>query len=73
MTTLSVPVSGELEKFIKRMVSEGKGANKADVIRRALRQYAENEAVESILRAEREFAQGKTLRGNLRQLVKKFK
>ena len=30
MTTLSIPVSGDLEKFIERMVRDGKGANKAD-------------------------------------------
>ena len=46
MTTLSIPVSGELEKFIERMIEEGKGANKADVVRRALRQMSEDEAVE---------------------------
>ncbi|MEK7645860.1 MAG: ribbon-helix-helix protein, CopG family [Patescibacteria group bacterium] len=73
MTTLSIPVSGELAEFINRMIREGKGANKADVVRRALREYRENEAVENILQAEREFAQGKVLRGDLRELVKKFK
>ena len=73
MTTLSVPVSSDLEKFIERMIKEGKGANKADVVRRALREYRENEAVENMLQAEREFAQGKALRGDLRELAKKFK
>lgn len=73
MTTLSIPVSGDLEKFIERMVRDGKGANKADVVRRALREYEENEALENILKAEQEFKQGKALRGDLRELVKKFK
>jgi len=73
MTTLSIPVSGDLAQFIERMVKEGKGANKADVVRRALREYAENEALENILQSEREFAQGKALRGDLRVLAKKFK
>ncbi len=73
MTTLSIPVSGDLEKFIERMVKEGKGANKADVVRRALREYAENEALENILQSEREFDQGKVLRGDLRKLANKFK
>ncbi|MDP2946686.1 MAG: type II toxin-antitoxin system ParD family antitoxin [Nanoarchaeota archaeon] len=72
MTTLSVPVSGDLEKFIERMVRDGKGANKADVVRRALREYEENEALESILKAEQEFKQGKALRGDLRELMQKF-
>ncbi len=69
MTTLSIPVSGDLEKFIERMVKEGKGANKADVVRRALREYEENEAVERVLQAQRE----PTLRGDLRELMKKIK
>jgi putative addiction module CopG family antidote len=73
MTTLSIPVSGELEEFIERMIEEGKGANKADVVRRALRAYEENEAIETILRAEIEIAQGKGLRGDLSELIKKFK
>ncbi len=73
MTTLSIPVSGELAEFINRMVKEGKGANKADVVRRALREYRENEALKNILQSEREFAEGKGLRGDLRDLMKKFK
>ena len=73
MTTLSIPVSGELEKFIERMVRDGKGANKADVVRRALREYEENEALENIFRSEREFAEGKFLQGDLREILKKFK
>jgi Arc/MetJ-type ribon-helix-helix transcriptional regulator len=73
MTTLSVPISGDLENFINRMVKDGRAANKADAVRRALREYAENEALETIFRAEREFAQGKVLRGDIRDLMKKFK
>ena len=73
MTTLSIPVSGELEEFIERMIEEGRGANKADVVRRALKRYEEDEALESILQSEREIAQGKGLRGDLRELAKKFK
>lgn len=73
MTTLSVPISGDLEKFIESMVKAGKGSNKADVVRRALREYEENEALENILQSEREIAQGKGLRGDLRVLARKFK
>lgn len=69
MTTLSVPISGELEEFINRMVKEGKGANKADVVRRAIREYEENEAIKRVLDAQRE----PTLRGDLRELMKKLK
>lgn len=69
MTTLSIPISGDLEKFIEDMVRDGKGANKADVVRRAIREYQENEIVERILKAERE----PSLSGDLKDLMKKFK
>ena len=69
MTTLSIPISGELEKFIEQMVKSGKGANKADVVRRAIREYKENEVLKTILQAESE----PTLRGDLRELMKKIK
>ncbi len=69
MTTLSIPVSGDLEKFIEGMVKVGKGSNKADVVRRALREYQENEIVKTILQAENE----PTMKGDLRDLMKKFK
>lgn len=73
MTTLSIPVSGDLEKFIEDMVKAGKGANKADVVRRALREYHENEVLEAVLKAQREIQEGKGLRGDLRMLAKKIK
>lgn len=73
MTTLSVPISGELEQFINKMVKEGKGSNKADVVRRALREYEENRVIEDILKAQREITLGKGLKGDLRELIKKIK
>ena len=69
MTTLSIPVSGEIESFINKMIRDGKGSNKADVVRHALSQYKENEVLRTILQAESE----PTLRGDLRELMKKFK
>ncbi len=69
MTTLSVPLSAEHMKFIDQMVSDGNAANKADVVRKALRLMEEEEAVARILRAQKE----PTLRGDLRDLMKKMK
>ncbi|MEX2029335.1 MAG: hypothetical protein WD963_02530 [Candidatus Paceibacterota bacterium] len=69
MTTISVPISGKLEKFIEDMVKRGDAANKADVVRRALREYEENLIVERILKAQNE----PTLKGDLRDLMKKIK
>lgn len=72
MTTISVPLSPDLEKFIKNMVKNGRATNKADAVRKALLQLAENEAVDAVLRAERELAQGLGMRGDLRELAKKI-
>lgn len=69
MTTLSVPINGELEKFIEDMVKSGKASNKADVVRKALLQMAEDKAVEEVLKAQNE----PNLKGNLRYLMKKIK
>lgn len=68
MSTLSVPLTPKLEEFINSQVKSGRAANKADVVRRALVAMSEEEAVEAVLRAERE----PTLKGNIRNLMKKI-
>lgn len=65
MTTLSVPIPANLEEFINRQIKEGRGANKADVVRRAITRLSEEEAVNTVLNAERE----PTLRGDLKKLL----
>ena len=69
MTTLSIPIPAELEKFVNQMVKTGRANNKADVVRKALLKLSEDEAVEAVLRARRE----PSLRGDLKTLMKKFK
>ncbi len=73
MTTLSVPITPELEAFINSQVKSGKAANKAHVVRYALKRLSEEEAVEAVLQSEREVAEGKILRGSLRVLAKRIK
>ena len=68
MSTLSVPLTPTLEKFIESQVKSGNAANKADVVRRALVRFAEDEAVRAVLEASQE----PTLKGDLRDLMKKF-
>jgi Arc/MetJ-type ribon-helix-helix transcriptional regulator len=69
MTTISVPITSKLEESINNLIASGYGSNKADVVRRAITKLAEDEAVENVLRAMKE----PTLRGDLRELAKKFK
>jgi len=72
MSTLSVPLTPELENFINAQVKSGRAANKADVVRRALTKMSEDEAVQAVLDAVREVNEGKILRGDIRKLMKKF-
>lgn len=64
MATISVPLTSELQDRLDTLVAEGVGTNRADVMRRALEFFAEEEAVNAVLKAEREVAAGKVLRGN---------
>ncbi|MEK7107634.1 MAG: type II toxin-antitoxin system ParD family antitoxin [Patescibacteria group bacterium] len=73
MATLSVPIPANLEEFIKRQIKEGRGANKADVVRRAITRLSEEEAVNAVLRSEQEATVGKILSGDLRELVKRYR
>lgn len=69
MTTISVPIPALLETQLNHLVKSGFGTNKADVVRRAIIRLAEEEAVNSVLRAERE----PSLSGDLLTLAKKLK
>lgn len=72
MSTLSVPLTRDLEQFIEEMVKDGVASNKAAVVRKALKKYAEDQAIEAVLRAEQEMKEGKVLTGDLRDLLKKI-
>ena len=72
MSTISVPISSEQDRFIDLYIKEGKADNKAQVVRRALSRFAEEEAIRVVLEAEKEVAEGKILRGDLRALLKKI-
>ena len=69
MTTISVPLPHQMAKELNNLVKNGIGSNKADVVRRAITRFLEEEAVSAVLRAERE----PSLRGDLRTLAKTIK
>ncbi|MBI5645088.1 hypothetical protein HY970_03235 [Candidatus Kaiserbacteria bacterium] len=73
MSTISVPISAEQEKFINDLVKSGKAANKAHAVRYAIQRLAEEEAIESVRRGIEDVRVGRVYRGDLRKLVKKFK
>lgn len=69
MTTISVPIPAHLEESLNNLIKSGRGSNKAELVRRAITQMIEDEAVDVVLRAMKE----PTLSGDLRELAKKIK
>jgi len=69
MSTISVPLNSKLDSSLNDLVKSGFANNKAEVMRKALTRLSEEEAIQAVLRAEKE----PTLRGNLRDLMKKIK
>ena len=69
MSTLSVPLTPQLEAFINLQVKSGHASNKADVVRRALTKFSEDAAVQAVLDAAAE----PILRGDLRTLAKQIR
>jgi len=72
MSVLSVPLSGPLEAIVNEMVRRGVAPNKAEVVRQALVRYAEDQAVEEVLRSEQELSEGKVLKGDLKKMAKRL-
>ncbi len=69
MTTISVPIPAHMEEFINNQIKIGHSANKADVVRKAIRLLEEQEAINVVLNAMKE----PNLRGDLRELAKKLR
>jgi len=67
MTTLSVPLTPELAKFVEE-ATKNSGLTKSDIMRQALTLYAEEQAVRKVLLAASE----PTLKGDLRDLMNKI-
>ena len=72
MTTISIPIPAALEEFINKMIKRGDAPTKAEVVRQALVRFAEDEAIESVLRSEQEIKDGKILRGDIRKIIKRL-
>ena len=68
MTTVSVPLSDDLLQGIQQLVQLGNASNKADAIRKAIKKYLEEQAVEMILTAQKE----PSLSGDLDSLAAKL-
>ena len=67
MTTLSIPLTPELTQFVETTIKET-GQTRAELVRQAIKLYAEEQAVRKVLLASAE----PTLSGNLDDLLEKI-
>jgi Arc/MetJ-type ribon-helix-helix transcriptional regulator len=72
MNTITVPITKPLNDFIEEQVRIGNASSKADLVRRAIQQFKEEEFIRAVLKAEQEISDGKGLRGDLKTLAKGF-
>jgi len=72
MSTLSVPLTRDMEDIVNSFVKRGYASNKAEVMRKALVFLAEEEAIQDVLKAEKELLKGKILRGDIRKIMAKM-
>ncbi len=72
MTTITVPLSTELNEFINEQVKLGKMPNKAELVRAAILKYKEDALIMELLKAKQEAKEGKLFTGDLDALAKRF-
>ncbi len=72
MSTISLQIPAFLEEFMTDMIDDGYAKSKADVVCKALVLLREEEAINSVLRAEKEGREGKLLEGDLDELAKRY-
>ncbi len=70
MSTLSVPLTPELEQFIEELISENKADSKAEVVRRALHHYRQELLIQEVLQAENDIHNGDVYSGDLKSFMK---
>lgn len=72
MTTITVPITKELESFIDEELASGASESKAHLIRFALRRLREERALARLEEAEADIKVGRVYKGDLKKLVKQF-
>ena len=73
MTTITVPISIELENFIAEEISSGTSETKAGLVRLALSRLQEERVLSRLLEAERDSVLGRVYKGDLKTLLTKMK
>ncbi len=73
MTTITIPISKELEDFIKEEIASGASETKAGLVRHALSRLKEERALARLQEAELDIKQGRVYKGNLKALLTKMR
>lgn len=72
MTTITVPITKDLEDFIESELRAGTGESKAHLVRYALVRLREERALARLQEAEMDIKENRVYRGDLKKLLKKF-
>lgn len=72
MTTITVPITKELQSFIESEISAGTSESKAHLVRYALGRLQEERALTRLREAEVDIKEGRVYKGDLKKLLKKF-
>ncbi|MEK7614137.1 MAG: hypothetical protein AAB428_00520 [Patescibacteria group bacterium] len=72
MTTITIPIDKDLERFIEEELAHG-GESKAHLVRYALERLREERALLRIQEAENDIKEGRVYKGDLKKLLKKFR
>jgi Arc/MetJ-type ribon-helix-helix transcriptional regulator len=72
MSTITVPITKELESFINEEIKAGTSDSKAHLVRFALGRLQEERALSRLQEAELDIKVGRVYKGDLKKLLKKF-
>ena len=73
MITITIPIDNKLNEYVDKQVELGRASSKAELVRRAILKFKEDDFVNTILQAKQEIKDGKILTGDLDELAKGFK
>ena len=72
MTTITVPISKELQSFIEGELKAGTSDSKAHLVRYALGRLQEERALSRLQEAETDVKEGRVYQGDLKKLLRQF-
>jgi Arc/MetJ-type ribon-helix-helix transcriptional regulator len=72
MTTITVPITKELQSFIEGELRAGTSDSKAHLVRYALGRLQEERAIMRLHEAEADIKESRVYKGDLKKILKRF-